>query len=109
LFRKTPAFNLDISITYDKYPAGDAGYRPPQIGISDSKIWAVFYQPKTGSKKGLTREQLLEKYQNNREKRAQEFRQLMEDNGWSQADLARNLKVSRAWVTKVMNELKGKG
>jgi len=109
LFRKRSAFNLDISVTYDKYPGGDAGYCPPKIGISDSKIWAIFHQPRRGRKRGLTREELLEKYQTNRVKRAQEFRQLMEDNGWNQADLARNLKVSRTWVTKVLNVLKEEG
>ena len=34
--------------------------------------------------------------------RAVRFRRLMEDNGWTRAELARQLGVSRAWVTKVL-------
>jgi DNA-binding Xre family transcriptional regulator len=38
--------------------------------------------------------------------RAVEFEKILIDNHWSQADLARYLGVSRAWVTILMQEVK---
>ncbi len=35
--------------------------------------------------------------------RKKRFIKLMEKNGWTKAELARHLGVSRAWVTKVLN------
>ena len=34
--------------------------------------------------------------------RATRYQRLMEENGWTRAELARQLGVSRAWVTKVL-------
>jgi DNA-binding XRE family transcriptional regulator len=34
--------------------------------------------------------------------RVAHFQRLMDDNGWTRAELARQLGVSRAWVTKVL-------
>lgn len=36
------------------------------------------------------------------EERAARFKQLMDENDWTRAELARQLGVSRAWVTKVL-------
>ena len=36
------------------------------------------------------------------EERAVRFQQLMDENDWTRAELARQLGVSRAWVTKVL-------
>ena len=36
-------------------------------------------------------------------KRAIRFQRLMDENDWIRAELARQLSVSRAWVTKVLN------
>ena len=41
-----------------------------------------------------------------REERAARFRWLMDENGWTRAELARQLGVSRAWVTKVLKCLR---
>jgi hypothetical protein len=38
-----------------------------------------------------------------KEGRAARFQRLMDENGWTQAELASQLGVSRAWVTKVLN------
>ena len=35
--------------------------------------------------------------------RAARFKRLMDENDWTRAELARQLGVSRAWVTKVLN------
>ncbi|MEE9465109.1 MAG: helix-turn-helix transcriptional regulator [Candidatus Neomarinimicrobiota bacterium] len=40
------------------------------------------------------------------EARAHRFQRLMDENGWSRAELARQLGVSRAWVTKVLSNPK---
>jgi hypothetical protein len=37
-----------------------------------------------------------------KEERAARFQRLMDDNGWIRAELARQLGVSRAWITKVL-------
>ena len=34
--------------------------------------------------------------------RAARFQRLLDDNGWTRAELARQIGVSRAWVTKVL-------
>ncbi|MFC1547045.1 helix-turn-helix domain-containing protein [Candidatus Neomarinimicrobiota bacterium] len=44
-----------------------------------------------------------------KEERAARFQRLMDDNGWSRAELARQLGVSRAWVTKVLRTPNGVG
>jgi hypothetical protein len=54
---------------------------------------------------GLTREELHDYYRQQRNKKAAEYQKMIEENGWSKADLARHLGVSRAWVTIVMREL----
>jgi len=41
-----------------------------------------------------------------KEERTARFQQLMDDNGWSRAELARQLGVSRAWITKVLSNPK---
>ena len=38
------------------------------------------------------------------EERATRFHRLMDENGWTRAELARQLGVSRAWVTKVLGD-----
>ena len=40
-----------------------------------------------------------------KEERATRFQQLMDENGRTRAELARQLGVSRAWVTKVFKDL----
>ncbi|MFC1619847.1 helix-turn-helix domain-containing protein [Candidatus Neomarinimicrobiota bacterium] len=37
-----------------------------------------------------------------KEERATRFQRLMDENGWTRAELARQLGISRAWVTKVL-------
>ncbi len=37
--------------------------------------------------------------------RAKEYRDLLDKNGWTRAELARQLGVSRAWVTTVLKTL----
>ncbi len=44
----------------------------------------------------------LKQKRETKEERAVRFQQLMDDNGWTKAELARQLGVSRAWVTKVL-------
>jgi DNA-binding transcriptional regulator LsrR (DeoR family) len=39
------------------------------------------------------------------QERAASFQQLMDDNDWTRAELARQLGISRAWVTKVLGNL----
>ena len=40
-----------------------------------------------------------------KEERAARFQRLMVENGWTRVELARQLGVSRAWVTKVLKDL----
>ncbi len=40
-----------------------------------------------------------------KEERAARFQRLMDENGWTRAELALQLGVSRAWVTKVLRNL----
>ncbi len=44
-----------------------------------------------------------------RAERTVRYQQLMAENGWTRAELARQLGVSRAWVTKVLGTYQGGG
>jgi DNA-binding XRE family transcriptional regulator len=70
------------------------------------RIYGYFYNNLRVNKTDkLTREQLRAYYRNERIKKVTEYQELMQKQGWSKADLARHLGVSRAWVTIVMREL----
>ena len=69
-------------------------------------IYGYFYNNlRVNKPEGLTREELYDHYRKERTNRSIEYQKLIEDNGWSKADLARHLGVSRTWVTIVMREL----
>ncbi len=70
------------------------------------RIYGYFYNNlRINKPEKLTREELRDNYRNERINRSIEYQKLIEENGWSKADLARYLSVSRAWVTIVMREL----
>jgi hypothetical protein len=70
------------------------------------RIYGYFYNNLRINKPvKLTREELNDYYRNERIKKVTEYQVLMQKQGWSKADLARHLGVSRAWVTIVMREL----
>ena len=52
----------------------------------------------------LTIQDVREKERQVRMARAQEYQGLLEKNGWTRAELARQLGVSRVWVTTVLNK-----
>lgn len=71
------------------------------------QIYCYFYNNLCIDKpEKLTRKELNENYRKERMHRSKENQKLIEENGWSKADLARYLGVSRAWVTIVMRELR---
>jgi DNA-binding XRE family transcriptional regulator len=70
------------------------------------RIYGYFYNNLRIKKpEKLTREELNDYYRKERVNRSIEYQTMMEENGWTKADLARHLGVSRAWVTIVMREL----
>jgi hypothetical protein len=70
------------------------------------QIYGYFYNNLRISKpERLTREELYDHYRKERINKSLEYQKLIEANGWSKAELARYLGVSRAWVTIVMREL----
>ena len=77
------------------------------LRISNARISADFYTNrrigKTNKNTRLTRAEYLDKCIDRREGRAYEFHQLMNENGWTRADLAKYLGVSRAWISRVLN------
>ena len=98
---KTQFFSIPIQIRYVPYKQGISHYYLPEVFIKNGIIFAHFYR-KQGHKKV---KHLKESWQLKSQSRAQEFKRIMEENGWNKADLARHLGVSRAWVTMVMREL----
>ncbi|MBT4362453.1 MAG: helix-turn-helix transcriptional regulator [Candidatus Marinimicrobia bacterium] len=54
------------------------------------------------SHRWLTIQEVREKERRARLARAREYRKLLEKNGWTRAELARQLGVSRVWVTTVL-------
>ncbi|NQV14567.1 hypothetical protein HQ531_03845 [bacterium] len=55
----------------------------------------------------LTLPELRQKRREARLNRAQEYQQLIDDNGWTRAELTRHLGVSLAWVTIVLKNVVG--
>ena len=54
--------------------------------------------------KWLTLLEVRKKEKQPRMARAKEYRGLLDTNGWTRAELARQLGVSRVWVTTVLNK-----
>lgn len=53
----------------------------------------------------LTLSQLRQKWVDAKLKRAKEYQKLIDENGWTKAELARQLGVSQVWVTRVLKKL----
>ena len=55
------------------------------------------------SHRWLTIQEVREQEKQQRVARAKEYQDLLDKHGWSRAELARQLGVSRAWTTSVLN------
>ncbi len=75
----------------------DSRYNPPEILASQYGLTTLFFTPvakkRPKPKPAVTRRELTV-----------QFRELLEENNWTQAELSRHLGVSRAWVTKVLKD-----
>ena len=89
-----------------QYKQGSTYYYFPEVTIENGRLNATFYRNRGLKGVKLTREELQAYWQVKRTTRAVEFEKMLKDNDWSQADLARYLGVSRAWITIVMRELR---
>jgi hypothetical protein len=88
-----------------QYKQGGTYYYFPEVTIENRRFNATFYRNRGNAGVKFTREELQAYWQAKSTVRAGEYHKLIVDNGWSKADLARHLGVSRAWVTVVMREL----
>ena len=90
---------MSLTNVYDKQVLS-----PQVVTIGNPPIFHAFL-PKT--RFGLQRCELspkrLTKDERERGRRI-EYERLMQENGWTRAELARQLGVSRAWVTTVLNK-----
>jgi hypothetical protein len=66
--------------------------------MAGGRLNATFYRNRGQKGVKFTREELQAYWQAKSTDRASEYQKLIEENGWSKADLARHLGVSRAWV-----------
>ena len=104
--KKTNHFILPVRIQYvaNKHQLRHSNYL--RTKFKKRRIYGYFYNNLRVNKTDkLTREQLRDHYRNERINKVTEYQALMTKHGWSKADLARHLGVSRAWVTIVMREL----
>ena len=104
--KKTNHFYLSVHIQYidNKQQLRRSDYA--RTKFLKRRIDGYFYNNLRVNKTDkLTREQLRDHYRNERINKVTEYQELMTKHGWSKADLARHLGVSRAWVTIVMREL----
>ena len=100
-------FVLPVSIQYVDNKQKLRGRKFVRTKFLKRQIYGYFYNNLRIDKPDkLTRKDLNEFYREERIHRSQEYQKLMKENGWSRADLARHLGVSRAWVTIVMRDLK---
>ena len=104
--KKKNHFIFPVCIQYVHNKQVVKGRRFVRTKFLKRRIYGYFYNNLRIKKpEKLTREELNEYYREERVQRAIEYQKLIEENGWSKADLARYLGVSRAWVTIVMREL----
>jgi DNA-binding XRE family transcriptional regulator len=104
--KKTNHFVLPVSIQFvdNKQKLKDRKF--VRTKFLKRQIYGYFYNNLRIDKSDkLTRKELNESFRKERIHRSKEYKKLMEANGWSKADLARHLGVSRAWVTMVMREV----
>ena len=88
-----------------QYKQGGTYYYFPEVTIENGRLNATFNRNRGLKGVKFTREELQAYWQAKSTARADEYQKMIEENGWSKADLARHLGVSRAWVTIVMREL----
>lgn len=73
----------------------DSWYNPPEILASQYGLTTLFLKP-------VAKKRPIPKLVVTKQELNVQFRELLEENEWTQAELARHLGVSRAWVTKVI-------
>ena len=56
------------------------------------------------ARRWLTLQEIREQEKQQRLVRAKEYQGLLDENGWTRSELARQLGVSRAWVTTVLRD-----
>jgi hypothetical protein len=104
--KKTNHFILPVRIQYIDYKQQLRHSDYVRTKFLKRHIYGYFYNNLRVNKTDkLTREKLNDYYRKERINRSIEYQKLIEENGWTKADLARHLGVSRAWVTIVMREL----
>ena len=104
--KKTNHFYLPVHVQYidNKQQLRRSDY--VRTKFLKRRIYGYFYNNlRVNKPEGLTREELYDHYRKERINKSLEYQKLMVKHGWNKADLARNLGVSRAWVTIVMREL----
>jgi hypothetical protein len=105
--KETNHFILPVLIRYVDNKQNLRDNKFAQTKFLKRQIYGYFYNNLRIDKSDkLTRKELNESFRKERIRRSKEYQKLIEDNGWSKADLARHLGVSRAWVTMVMREVK---
>jgi predicted XRE-type DNA-binding protein len=102
---KTNHFKVPIQVRYVQYKQGGTYYHFPKLEVVNNDLIATFYKNMGNAKVKLTKKELIKIWRENSLSRARQFQQLINENGWSRAQLARHLGVSRSWVTQVMRAL----
>jgi hypothetical protein len=104
--KKTNHFILPVRIQYVDNKQIVRDRRFVRTRFLKRHIYGYFYNNLRVNKTDkLTREKLNDYYRKERINRSIEYQKLIKENGWTKADLARHLGLSRAWVTIVMREL----
>jgi len=90
-----PTIKLSITIKLRNYNPQIQSYQPPEINFSAKELTSTFFKPNLRIK-------IKSRNMANQRDRTLKFRRLMDQNNWTQAELSRQLGVSRAWVTKTL-------
>ena len=70
--------------------------------MENDQIIVTFFRNLGNKQLKLSRDVIIQQWKDVKEKRAIEYKELITENGWSRAELARYLGVSRSWITQVM-------
>ena len=78
-----------------QYKQGGTYYYFPEVTIENGRLNATFYRNRGLKGVKFTREELQAYWYAKSKVRSMEYQKLIKENGWSKADLARHLGVSR--------------
>ena len=92
---RLPGIDVPIRLQYRELKTGESRTQSPQFSLVNA--WPIVTIAKQ-----FTRKKMNSSRRESTNNRSVDYQKLMDQNNWTQAELARQLGKSRAWITKVL-------